>query len=51
MKRDMTDVIPYGCYKCVFRAECKHNIWKASFDPYCFVDAKYHGLYVAEYAP
>jgi hypothetical protein len=38
------------CDYCPFEAECKHNIWKRSFDPYCFVEAKYHGLYVREYA-
>jgi hypothetical protein len=41
---------PYGCLNCVFLAECRDNIWRKTFDPYCFVDAKYHGLYVAEYS-
>ncbi len=40
----------YGCEKCVFKPECKNNIWLESFDPYCFVEGKYYGLYVAEYA-
>jgi ribosomal protein S27E len=36
------------CDSCVFAAECKHNIWKATFTPYCFKTSKYHGLYENE---
>jgi hypothetical protein len=38
-----------SCYNCPFLAECRDNIWHETFDPYCFVGGKYHGLYVAEY--
>ncbi len=44
-------VIPstYGCPKCVFEPECKHNIWVKTFDPYCFVEGKYHDFYLKVY--
>ena len=38
-----------GCRNCVFLRECRHNIRLKTFDPYCFVTARYHGLYQAEY--
>ena len=38
-----------GCRNCVFVRDCKHNIKLKTFTPYCFVTAKYHGLYQAEY--
>ncbi len=34
---------------CVFYDTCKVNIKRMSFDPYCFVESKYHGLYQQEY--
>lgn len=43
------DVIPYGCEKCAFLPECKANIKRRTFDPYCFVTSKYYELYKAEY--
>ena len=39
----------YGCNNCVFVRECRDNIKLKTFTPYCFVTAKYHGLYQAEY--
>ena len=41
--------IPNGCINCAFLAECRHNIRRMSFDPYCFVTSKYHDFYVKEY--
>ena len=38
-----------GCDNCAFLRECKDNIWKRTFTPYCWVSAKYHGLYQSEY--
>ena len=38
-----------NCDGCAFLSECKHNIWKRTFTPYCWTTAKYHGLYQAEY--
>ena len=43
------DAIPYGCDKCAFLTTCRHNIRLMSFDPYCFVSSKDHGLYQQEY--
>ena len=40
----------YACERCAFEATCKNNIWRKTFDPYCFVEGKYHSFYVAEYA-
>ena len=37
------------CENCAFLRECKDQVWQRSFDPYCFVTARYHGLYQAEY--
>ena len=34
---------------CVFYATCRARIKDRTFDPYCFVEGKYHGLYVQEY--
>ena len=36
------------CDRCAFERECKDNIWRETFTPYCFVTAKYHGLYERE---
>ena len=38
-----------GCPNCVFLRECRDNIKLKTFTPYCFVSAKYHELYKAEY--
>ena len=35
---------------CVFHDTCKASIKSLTFDPPCFVTAKYHGLYLQEYA-
>ena len=42
----------YACERCVFEPECKNNIQvgRRDWNPYCFVEAKYHSFYVAEYA-
>ena len=45
-KKEIMSLIP--CYKCPFERECKDNIWRETFTPYCFVTAKYHGLYESE---
>ena len=49
---EMLKVAPrYQC-NCVFRPECINNIkvGRKDWQPYCFVQAPYHGLYVKEYA-
>ena len=43
------DVTYTHCENCVFLRECQHNIWRRTFDPYCFVSSKYNGLYQQEY--
>jgi len=35
---------------CVFFDTCRAQIRMATFDPYCFVESRYHGLFVAEYS-
>jgi hypothetical protein len=35
---------------CAFFRECKHSIWRKTFDPYCFIGSRYHDLYLKEYA-
>ena len=35
---------------CVYFKTCKDRVKDRTFDPYCFVTSKYHGLYEQEYA-
>ena len=49
-KKISGDIIVKHCDRCAFEDTCRANIWRQQFEPYCFVTAKYHGLYVKEYA-
>ena len=48
VKRD-ADIKMVSCDICVFLRECKDQIHRRDFEPYCFIDAKYHDLYCQEY--
>jgi hypothetical protein len=37
------------CMDCVFLRECRDQIKRRTFTPYCFVTAKYHQLFIDEY--